>query len=148
MIIQKLPKKKKVTITQIKKKAWSQFSLYIRLKYSDTLGMAFCYTCGARKKYKELQAGHGIGGRNNSILFDERIVRPQCAGCNIWGRGKYSIFAEKLIKEMGAEAYSQLIMISNIPKKMSVLDYQAVFEAYRDLNKQLLSVIKESEWNS
>lgn len=27
---------------------------------------------------------------------------------------------------------------SNKEKKMTVLDYQAVFEAYRDLNRQLL----------
>lgn len=133
-----LPKRKKVTITKIKAKAWSEFSLFIRLKYSDVYGMAVCYTCGAKKHYKSLQAGHGIGGRNNAVLFMEEVVRPQCAGCNLFGGGKYSIFTEKLIGEYGAEKYAEFVRESNKEKKMTVLDYQAVFEAYRDLNRQLL----------
>ncbi len=134
-----LPKKKKVTITQIKEKAWDQFSLYIRLKYSDENGMTHCYTCGKYSHYKQgIQAGHGIGGRNNAVLFMEEVVRPQCVGCNKFGRGRYSVFTEKLIGEYGAEKYATFVFESNKEKKMSVLDYQAVFEAYRDLNRQLL----------
>ena len=134
----KLPKKKKITVSKMKKKAWNEFSLYIRLKYSDAYGIGHCYTCGAKRHYKALQAGHGIGGRNNAVLFKEEIVRCQCSGCNLWGGGKYSIFTEKLIDEYGAKKYAQFVRESNKTVKMTVLDYQAIFEAYRDLNKQLL----------
>ena len=136
--IMKLPKKKKITITQIKKKAWAEFSKYIRLKYADANGMEACYTCGKVLHWKQMQAGHGIGGRNNAVLFMEEVVRPQEVGCNIYGGGKYSIFAEKLISEYGAKKYAYFVQESNKEKKMTVLDYQAVFEAYRDLNKQFL----------
>ena len=137
--IMKLPKKKKITISQIKRKAWAEFSKYIRLKYADANGFVTCYTCGKRAHYRVgMQAGHGIGGRNNAVLFMEEVVRPQCAGCNLWGGGKYSIFTEKLIGEYGAERYAEFVQESNKEKKMTVLDYQAVFEAYRDLNRQLL----------
>lgn len=66
-----------------KKKTWETFSLYIRLKYADVNGFENCVTCGAFKHYKEMQAGHFIQGRHNSILFDERNVHPQCYHCNI-----------------------------------------------------------------
>jgi len=60
-----------------KKKAWIQFSRYIRLKYAKN-GFVKCYTCSTVKHWKEMQAGHGIGGRSNAVLFNEDIVRPQC----------------------------------------------------------------------
>lgn len=133
------PKPKKIKKTPIKEKAWDQFSLYIRLKYSDENGMTHCYTCGKYSHYKKgIQAGHGIGGRNNAVLFMEEVVRPQCSGCNLWGGGKYSIFAEKLIGEYGAKKYAQFVIDSNKTKEMTVSDYEAIFEAYRDLNRQLL----------
>lgn len=138
-MIKSLPKVKKKGITYYKKRAWHEFSLYIRLKYADADGFVTCYTCGKRSHYKDgMQAGHGIGGRNNAVLFMEEVVRSQCLGCNLFGGGKYSIFAEKLISEYGVKKYAQFIRDSNKTVKMTVLDYQAVFEAYRDLNKQLL----------
>lgn len=133
----KFAKPKKVTIKQIKKKAWDMFSKYIRLKYADADGFENCYTCGKFAHWKHLSAGHGIGGRNNAVLFMEEVVRPQCVGCNVWGGGKYSIFGEKLIKEYGAKKYAEFVIESNKTVPMKVIDYQARFEAYRDLVKQL-----------
>jgi hypothetical protein len=49
----------------------------------DDYGFNRCITCGVRKYYKELQAGHFIPGRHNAILFDERGVHPQCFHCNM-----------------------------------------------------------------
>jgi hypothetical protein len=51
--------------------------------------------------WKEAQAGHGLSGRGNSILFDPEICRPQCISCNIFKGGNYDIFHQKLIKETG-----------------------------------------------
>lgn len=133
----KVPKKK-ITVSKMKKKAWAEFSKYIRLKYSNSSGFIQCYTCRTVKHWKQMQAGHGIGGRNNAVLFMEAVVRPQCVGCNMFGGGKYSVFTENLINEYGAVKYAEFVRESNKEKKMTVLDYQVLFESYRYLSKQLL----------
>lgn len=48
-----------------------------------------------------MQAGHGIGGRHNYLLFDEELVFAQCVGCNIFKRGNYGEYALVLIKKHG-----------------------------------------------
>lgn len=96
------------------------------------MGMTACYTCGAWKHYKELQAGHGIPGRNNAVLFMEEVVRPQCSGCNIWGRGKLNIFTLKLIKELGAKEYERLVEESNQTLQYKVNDLLELERYYKE----------------
>ena len=123
-------KPKKVTISQAKKKANSAFSRFIRNKYSSN-GYATCFTCGLTKPWKELQAGHGISGRNNAVLYMEEVVRVQCAGCNIWGRGKLSVFTPKLIREIGIERYQELAEEANKIVKYTVQDYLNIEELFK-----------------
>src|SRR3990167_9020671 len=70
----KFPKNKK----RAKDRAWAAFSRYIRMKYANKSGMVECITCHTFKHWKEMQAGHFVDGRNNTVLFDERLVHPQC----------------------------------------------------------------------
>ena len=124
---------KKLTLSKAKKKAWTAFSLWIRTKDMDENGFVTCYTCGKKKHFKEMNGGHGIGGRNNAVLFDERLVRVQCVGCNIWGRGQYQIFTRKLIGELGIEVYDEITRHSSLPVKYSIQDYLDIEEKYKGL---------------
>lgn len=128
---------KKITKTLAKKKAWAIFSKYIRLKYADKNGMEFCYTCPTRKEWKQIQAGHGLGGRHNAVLFMEEFVRPQCVGCNMYGGGKYAIFTQKLMEEYGAERYYELVRQANKVITYSIEDYLAIAEKYKCLFDKL-----------
>lgn len=134
--MKKKPKIKKLSLKREKAKAWRAFSLYIHLKEATKDGHGThwikCYTCGKPHDYKEMNAGHGIGGRNNAILFDERIVRPQCVGCNIWGRGQYQIFTRKLIGELGLKKYDEIVQNSSNALKYTALDYKDIAEKYRE----------------
>lgn len=125
------------TLTYYKKRAWASFSKYIRLSHANKQGLESCYTCLNTKHWKEMQAGHGIGGRNNAVLFMEEIVRPQCAGCNLYGGGKYSIFTEKLINELGLERYGELVKLSNQVVKYKIYDYEEIKNKYDEKTKQL-----------
>ena len=60
-------------------------SKFVRI-YSP-LGTCVCVTCGAVKPWNtnELDAGHFIGGRSNSILFEPLNCHPQCKWCNRTG---------------------------------------------------------------
>jgi len=137
----KFAKKKPITKTKAKKKAWDAFSLYIRTSNLKD-GLVECYTCGNRRHLKEMSAGHAIGGRNNAILFDERIVKPQCAGCNIWGRGQYQIFAYKLIKELGMGVYEGILAEAQEPVQYKVYNYQAIELIYK---KKLAELFEDSK---
>jgi hypothetical protein len=130
--------KKPLTITRLKQKVWKAFSLYIRLKDADALGYNYCYTCGARLHYKELQAGHGLGGRTNSILFDEELVKPQCKQCNIYKFGNQEVFHLKLIKEHGLKWFEDKLKLRDTSKKFTVEELQQLYEYYNGKLKKLL----------
>lgn len=104
------------------------------------MGIAECYTCGALKHYKDIQAGHGIGGRSNAVLFLEEVVRPQCVGCNVFGRGKQSIFTMKLIKELGMKKYERLVALSNEIVQYKLNDYTEIARKYTDKLKELQGI--------
>ena len=127
---------KTITKSDAKARAWKQFSLYIRLKGSED-GRNRCYTCDKVKLIKEMNAGHGIGGRNNSVLFLEDVVKPQCVGCNIWGRGQYQIFTRKLIDELGMENYDAIVASCRIPVQYKTSDYLEIEELYKNKIKEL-----------
>lgn len=129
-------KNKVLKVKTEKARAWKAFSEYIRKAYqayyqSGGNLLVECYTCGIKKPYKEMQAGHGIPGRNNAVLFLEEVVKPQCVGCNVFGRGKYPIFTSKLIKELGMEEYDRVLNLSQQVVKFTALDYRDRYEYYK-----------------
>lgn len=80
--------KKKSPLAKLKEKLWKQISLYVRLKDADCHGYVQCVTCKTRHHWKEMQAGHFIDGHNNTVMFDLRLIHPQCRRCNLktaWG---------------------------------------------------------------
>lgn len=106
-------KTKKPSLIDLKALAWKEFSRYVRLrdclKTTGTKTHGKCYTCGAEKPFKQLQAGHLVGGRGNAVLFDEDGVRAQCFGCNTFLGGRQSIFAQKLIEEVGLIKFEEIM---------------------------------------
>ena len=121
---------------RLKDKAWKLFSQYIRRKYSNDDGTCQCFTCGKiYPSYKDLQCGHGIGGRNNAVLYEELVCRPQDYSCNVGKRGNYEIFIPKLIREIGQIRYEELVRASNRPLKRTKQDY---LQLIRELEAQLL----------
>lgn len=94
-------KSKQVPLSRLKSRLDAVFSLYVRAKYPKT-----CYTCGAAGK--TLQCGHFVSRSYLSTRWNESNCRPQCVGCNIWGRGKPLDFEENLKKELGDVAVEQL----------------------------------------
>ncbi len=123
-------KKSNKDISKMKAKAWKVFSLWIRTQNSVE-GVNKCYTCEKVFPIPRLQAGHGIGGRSNAVLFLEDIVKPQCVGCNMYGRGKYAIFTRKLIDELGLDRYDEVVRESNKAVKYTLEDYRNIYEKYK-----------------
>ena len=130
--------KKRLTITKSKKRAWLVFSKWLKYQYVKD-GMVECYTCGSMYPLEKIQTGHAIGGRNNSILFEEKLVRPQCIICNVFRRGRYATFTYKLIKEIGMKEYEKLVLQSQQVVQLKVSDFQEIEEKYKKKVERLSS---------
>jgi len=93
---------KDYTTGKIKKELDAIFSKYIRQKYAVD-GMVSCYTCGKIFEIKRIQNGHFVSRKHLATRWSEENCRPQCWGCNGFGRGMTLEFEEGLIKEYGRD---------------------------------------------
>ena len=119
--------------SKLKIKAWRLFSTYIRRKNADRNGNVTCVTCGVQKPWKEMQAGHFIDSRNNSVLFNEDLVHPQCPACNMFKKGnkvKYTLFMLK--KGWTEKEIEEMTTLKFATKKITEEDYQEMIEELQD----------------
>jgi len=54
-----------------------------------------------------MDAGHYIHQKSKTF-FNEDNLRPQCTRCNYFGKGMQSIYAERLIKQIGLKRVESL----------------------------------------
>lgn len=137
-------KQKKKGIRYWKKKAWSEFSKYIRLrdalKTTGTQEKVRCYTC--RKIYPAfgigcVQAGHFIPGRGNSILFNERGVHAQCYNCNVNLKGNWPEYMRYMMAEYGQEVVDELLHLKNQVKIYTPADLEELRDKYKQKYEEL-----------
>lgn len=123
-------KVKKESIASWKKKADSVVSRYVRLSAADSQGNAECYTCGKIAPYKTLQCGHFVSRNNSATRYDLANLRPQCAGCNIWGRGRYDVYADKLMEELGVDAFKDLLKRGRSIHSLTIPELKEIIDKY------------------
>lgn len=86
-------------------RVWKLMSEYIRTKDADEFGYNTCYTCGARKHWKELQCGHY---KHDKLDFDERNLKPQCYRDNNFLSGRLDVYTVNLIRDYGMDWLNKL----------------------------------------
>ena len=139
-------KKTKKTEYQIQKeKTWNACSAYIRhrdcLEQTGTFDFGKCVTCGAIKPYKELQAGHYISGRSNSILFIDEGIHNQCISCNMYHEGRKDEYERYMVNRYGQEFADKLKDLKWIRKKFCILELKALEQDYKEKLKILKGFI-------
>ena len=129
---------KKKGVKYWKKKAWDEFSKYIRLrdaiKTTGTKENLVCCTCG--KQYPAFgkgcaQAGHFVPSRSHALLFRESGVHGQCYNCNQTLKGNWVSYEEfmlfnygpKITKEEKAAKYSGL--------KYTACELEEIYHKYK-----------------
>ncbi len=134
--------KKVKTLSKLKKEAWVECSIYIRvrdcLKTTGCASFGLCITCGKRYHFKLLQAGHFIPGRHNANLFSEKGVNAQCYNCNINLRGNTLEYRRQIIKLYGKGVDEELEEIARQVKQFSRQELIDLKEYYKDKTKELL----------
>jgi hypothetical protein len=128
--------RKTITVSKVKKKAWVEFSKYIRTRDSITFSpdgenVVICYTCERTIPYKQAQAGHFQPGRYPIFLFDERQVHAQCYRCNINLKGNWPRYYEKMVNEYGKEEVEEMIAQRNNFKQWKVFELEEIYLKYK-----------------
>lgn len=123
---------------------WKVFSEYIRRRdafaYSgDADGYVKCCTCKNTSHWKDLQAGHGLAGRNNGILFEERVCKAQCRSCNLYAGGKPDEYHDLLIAELGGDGFQAMVLQKHTPRRFTTFELQEMRESYQKLINEMLS---------
>ena len=80
-----------------------------------------------------MQAGHAVGGRNNSVLFHEEIAHVQCVHCNIFLKGNYNRYALFMIDTYGRDRFEELLLLKNKITKLASQDLRDIATEYREL---------------
>lgn len=123
---------------RLKNECWNIFSLYIRLRDSNKDGMCYCISCGSKHYYKEMQAGHYIGGRGNSVLFHEDIVNAQCVACNIFAGGNYIDYHFAMRKKYSERQLQEFNQLKHKVVKFKISDLVAIYDLYSQKVNNLL----------
>jgi len=126
---------KSPSLATLNKKLWRVFSEYIRRKDADEDGYVNCISCGQRKHYTDLHAGHyWAKSVSLSLRFDERNVHPQCAGCNTFRHGNMAQYALALQREYGDRILQELDDHRKVYQnlKYSKSDYLEMIETYKN----------------
>lgn len=105
-ILKKLPghtKPKGCGIKTLTKKLDDIFSIFIRMAFSDSDGVAECYTCRTRHKWQNLENGHFIGRQYTMLRWNRKNVRPQCHVCNGFNEGNKAEYRRRLVEDVGEQ---------------------------------------------
>lgn len=143
----RIPKER--TLKSARKKAWDQFSLYIRLrdclKTTRRSDYCICITCGkwTPNSRGQLQAGHFVPGRGNAVLFDEIGVNGQCRHCNIDLNGLPLVYRRIMVERHGLEVVEQLEQKYYQTKKLSKGDYDLIWLYYKTEYEKLTNLAEE-----
>lgn len=138
-------RKKSTPRALAKDKAWDAFSAYIRardcLRFTGDTTEGMCITCKRGFDYKQLQAGHFVGGRGNAVLFDERLVYSQCGHCNqkppIGLGGNYANYALFMIDEWGRETTEEFLRLKGTTKVYKQHDFVQLEAIYKTKLREL-----------
>jgi hypothetical protein len=119
-------KVKRVSVSSLKRTAWTLFSRYIRtrdcLRTTGSTDRGVCCTCGVEYDFKELQAGHFEQGRHNATLFDKRNVHAQCSGCNLFKHGNLRRYEKFMVATYGQGVVDELDTLDTFQRQLSVLE--------------------------
>ena len=129
-------KMKKHSLTYWKKKAWKAFSTWVRTNELDDDGNATCYTCGIKKHWKKMYAGHFVQGRRPSVLIQEEIVKVQCVGCNRFRHGNLNKFTPMMIEELGLARVLWWFKRAEQSVEVTAEEYIKLYKVYGRLVKE------------
>ena len=128
---------KKPSKSTLKKKLWKLVSEYVRRRDSNQDEFAECVTCGDVRPWKELQAGHFVGGRRNSILYELTNIHPQCYGCNVCKYGETLKYLDFMLEKYGQAEVTRLRSLNEKSVTFTIQDYEEMIVKFKEKIRNL-----------
>lgn len=112
---------------------WKWFSLFIRLRDSNSKGICYCITCGKPMHYKEADAGHFVSRNYKSTKYEEKNVNAQCPYENRFLSGKQYEHGIAIDKKYGLGTAEILLSKSKMVCKRTTSGLINMIEYYKKL---------------
>ncbi len=136
---------KKKTLAKVVEECAVALQKVVRMKaaIAENLdGYVSCVSCGVKRHWKELDAGHYFPRADKSVKLMEENIHPQCKGCNIrmsYGDTKViSAYRRYLIDIYGEEFLNDMEALARKPAKFDRAEIE-------NLTKTLKTQIKQYE---
>lgn len=113
-----------------RKKVWKLMSEYVRRSENGV-----CFTCGIKKDWREMDAGHFI--HKDCLDYDFVNIHCQCSRCNRFMHGNLGEYAIRLINKYGKKRIEKLRMKGNQIKKFTIKELDDI---ERELKAMLLII--------
>ena len=120
---------RKISRKGLVKKLDKVFSIYIRTRLAKE-NQVQCVTCGVRKHWKEVDAGHFVSRRHYATRWNHQNVHVQCKKCNGFHGGQNYIMGKYIDKTYGEGTADELITMSRQIKKFTDQDLKDLIEQY------------------
>jgi len=118
--------KRQPSYKTLRKKAWDTFSLWVRKRDKGV-----CFTCGVRKHWKKMHAGHFI--HRDCLDFNEKAINCQCVRCNMHLHGNLAIYAYNLAQKYGPAVIDELVLLSKKSRKFTRQELEDIIEKYKEV---------------
>jgi len=106
--------------------SWKLCSEYVRRRDNGR-----CITCGIRKDWKEMQAGHFVHQKQTPVYFDEKNVHCQCVRCNHHEGGRRDDYLREIQRRYGMEEADRLLQAKYKIKKYSISELENIRDDYQ-----------------
>jgi hypothetical protein len=124
--------KPKSDLKKLEDKLWEIFSVFIRLRDSDSQGICTCFTCGRLRHWTKVDCGHGIGRQHNATKFNEWNNNAQCKACNGFEGGMREKYKENMNKKYGPQTWEKMEIAARQTMKWSAPLLQNNIEYYTE----------------
>jgi hypothetical protein len=124
------------------KAARKWYSRYVRLKgcIETTWDVKYgkCFTCGKIMSFEQLQCGHFVSGRSNSLFFEPNNSHIQCPTCNTVLGGNSEIYLNKMIAVYGETEVARLQNLRHKNVKITDYEFKTLASEYRSRCERIL----------
>ena len=115
------------------------FSIFIRLRDSDSQGIGKCISCGKLIHWKKADNGHYIGRQHKATRWDEINCNLQCRHCNRFEEGFKVQYRIGLIQKYDLKTVELLELKQSNTSKINQFEMECLIKIYREKVKKLES---------
>ena len=124
-------------LSSAKNSADQWFSKYIRLRDANINGVCSCITCGAKKHWKQMDAGHFQSRRYSATRYHEQNAHAQCQACNKYNAGEQYRHGQEIDLRYGAGTAEYLETLSRSLFKMNKVEVMEIAKEYKQRAEEI-----------